>query len=292
MKLADAYQDMLRINLKINSKSTRMHYEIFLRHFGQFLGTTPMVEHLDEYSHSGFARWLMDRDLSPVTVNQRLHYMRALWRHCAKRGWINIWPITGDLPEPERMPVSWTEQEVERIWDAFDRVPGDFCGVRKGKWWRAFHEVVYWTGERKGAVLKAQWDWMRANRLNVPAKYRKGKRKSRSYWLPERAMEAIEEIREPARDAIFPLPGKGSTFYHHYHRLLRIAGVDGHRRGPQQMRRTHASMLARAGGDPTKSLGHSTSRVTELYYLDPSVCEGKPPAADLPDPGIRRDRTA
>lgn len=281
MLLNDAYQELLRLNLRIRSPKTMSHYRLFLRFFSDYLGQEPLTEHLTEDHHSGFARWLLDRGLAEVSVNQRLHYMRALWRHCARRGYVTIWPTSQDIPEPERMPVAWTESELLQLWQSFDRIPGYFCGVRKSSWWRAFHEVIYWTGERCGAVLAIEWTWLRGDRLNIPAKHRKGGRKSRSYWLPERALVSLDQIRQPPRKLVFPI--SRSAFYTHYHRLLRIADLDGKRRGPQQMRRTHASFLAKGGGDATRSLGHSTRRVTELYYLDPSIAEARPLNADLPD---------
>ena len=284
MLLHDACREMLRINLRIRSECTKRHYRTCLKHFAEYLDTEPEIQHLTDDHHSGYARWLLDRGLAEVTVNQRLHYMRALWRFCCRRGYLTIWPTSSDIVEPERQPESWSEDDLARLWGAFDKVPGSFCGIRKSYWWRAFHEVIYFTGERKSAVLAARWTWLRGDRLSVPAKHRKGGRKSRSYWLPDRVLRALDAIRHPPRELIFPRPSGDQPFYNQYHRLLRIAGIDGPRRGPQQMRRTHASFLARAGGDPTKSLGHSTSRITNLYYLDPTIAEREPANSLLPDP--------
>lgn len=66
-------------------------------------------------------------------------------------------------------------------------------------------------------------------------------------------------------------------------KLFRLAGLpSGRDCKPQRLRRSHATHLKAAGGDPTLALGHSSEEVTRRYYLDPVILGDESPAALLP----------
>lgn len=89
--------------------------------------------------------------------------------------------------------------------------------------------------------------------------------------LDDDTLAALERIREPARDLIFPWRLHRSTFYHHYRRLIERAGLSYTRSGPQKMRRSFASHLEAAGGNATAALQHCNRSVTLKSYIDPRI---------------------
>ena len=89
---------------------------------------------------------------------------------------------------------------------------------------------------------------------------------------------ALAKMLTPERDLLFAFPWCLGTFYNHYTRLLKDAGLPSTRRDkPQKMRRSFASHLEAAGGNATEALGHSTRKLTERSYIDPSIVTKPPP---------------
>jgi len=292
VKLTHCYEEYLDVNLNIQSESTKKHYEIMLRNLGKLLGKEPELADLSDLLQSRYARSMLNEGKSAYTINQRLEYMRALWRHACRRGYLQVWPTSTSVPEPRGVPCAWTQQELTQLWSACDQQQGEFrCGNAKGvsrsAFWLCFHLIAYWTGERTNAILQAEWSWLNGSYLSVPARYRKGRRQAREYWLPEGTLRELEALREPSRKRLFPM--SQAAFYKALHRFQERAGLDGHRIGPQKMRRTHASLVARYGGDPVKALGHSKSQVTEEFYLDPKIVAEQPYNRILPEPGQPSD---
>lgn len=287
MDISSCYQEYLDINLNIQSEMTKRHYEVVLRDLRRLVGSEPTIEQFSDQFQSRYARHLMDRELSPYTINQRLEYLRALWRHACRRGYLSVWPTSISIPEPRAVPCAWTPEELEQLWKACDEEQGVFwCGAAKGlsrrSFWKCFHLICYWTGERTGAVLATEFSWINGSYLSIPARFRKGRRQARKYWLPDDTLEEIQQFATPERTKIFPV--SRASFYKLIHKFQQRAGLDGHRIGPQKMRRTHASMVARYGGDPVKALGHSSPKITEEFYLDPTVAEPKAYNQVLPNP--------
>ena len=167
--------------------------------------------------------------------------------------------------------------------------PGEIAGVPAGRWWVALHLVLYSTGERVSAVLESRWNNLSGDRLLFPAESRKGGRKPLLATLSPEALEALERIRKPEREIIFPWSFGRTYLYKKYDRILRRAELDDSRRSKfHRIRRTHATQLKAAGGDPTVSLGHSSAETT-ARYLDPRFLPSR--VADLlPDFGTLKER--
>ncbi len=290
MKLSELYIDLLEVNLKITSDSTKKHYNLCIRHLEQCLGEVPTINHLTNRTQTKFARWLQDRGLAPASVNQRLHYLRALWRFACRQNLCDRWPESVSVVEPEKTPDAYSDEELARLWKAIDEAKGSIpftCSITQeelriaaSKWWRAFFLAVYHTGERCSAVRSIRFDWIRGDYLYVPASVRKGGQKPRVYWICDELAQSIEDIGTPKRELVLPM--KPSMYYFRLRKILRAADLRQPRQGAQRMRRTHASLVAKYGGDATKALGHSTSRITERYYLDPGVAEVRQENAVLP----------
>ena len=74
---------------------------------------------------------------------------------------------------------------------------------------------------------------------------------------------------------IFEFGGTSPTFYRHYKKLLKLAGLPyvPHKSGLQKVRRTFASHIEANGGNATAALAHTARRTTEKSYIDPRIAK-------------------
>jgi integrase len=262
---------------KITTEATVKHYGRSFKMFGQCLGKIPKLEDLTDHNVGTFLRWLVnEKKVKAVTANGYAQRLLALWNWAAKVRLVERFPTICSLPEPEVIPRAWSKEQLADLIRACHRAQGTFEGIRAADWWLAFHHVLWDCGERSGAIRALRWDMLDAKtgHLSVPAEIRKGGQKAMVYHLKPSTMERLEAIRLPVRDLIFPMKDR-STFWKKYRRLVESAGLPytPHKSGPQKMRRTFASYIKAAGGDPTRALRHSTTRVTDDSYLDPAIAD-------------------
>jgi len=207
-----------------------------------------------------------------VTVNKARTHLLALWRFAAQRRLLLDFPDVARLPVPENPPEAWSAIEIRRLLDSCRKESGTLCGILSRDWWVAIHHVWLCGGERTTATLSLRWKWTRLGEgtITIPGAYRKWG-KSATYSLSPDAVDALEWIRQPARDLVFPWPLHITSFYKHYRRILSRAGLELDHAGPQKMRRSFASHLEAGGGNATEALQHSNRSVTKQSYLDPRI---------------------
>ncbi|MFD4820870.1 tyrosine-type recombinase/integrase [Peribacillus butanolivorans] len=89
----------------------------------EFLGEEMTNENVTMEDFQGYIGYMIhDRELSPMTVNIRIHNMRPFIRYCHKKEWINE-PIHEDfkpIKTPEDTLESFTPAEVMRMMDVID----------------------------------------------------------------------------------------------------------------------------------------------------------------------------
>ena len=266
------------------SPNTDKQYRIQVNHFARHLGREPTLDDLDDATVADFLRKHAE-GRKPPTTNKAYWCLYALWNLAVDRKLVDDRPTLRPLKEPERAPMAWFLEEIQTLLRACLETKGELSGVPGGKWWYAAHWTFWSTGERKGAVLAIERDNVNLARgeLLISAESRKGKSRDAVYRLLPQCVAAIREIWLPERKLLFPWPYESSTFYLHYTRLLKRAGLpSGRHFKPQRMRRSFASYLEAAGGNATEALGHSTRRVTKRSYLDMRICGGQNPAELLP----------
>ncbi|MCX7701338.1 MAG: site-specific integrase, partial [Gemmataceae bacterium] len=116
----------------------------------------------------------------------------------------------------------------------------------------------------------------------IPPEVRKGRRKAGVYHLPPELAADLAAIKDPARELVFPWPMSDASYWKHWDRILKNAGLPtGRKFKTHCLRVTHASWRKRLGDDPTKSLMHSDPATTARHYLDKRF---EPPPKPLPDP--------
>lgn len=284
--VADVYRDHYRVQcLPDGSPRTDFQYEVQFRHFDRWLGRTATLADL---SDQVVGQFLIQhrKDRTARTANKAFYCLTAVWKYAADLHLVDKRPTLRCFPEPERIPRAWLLEELQRLLQTCAAQTGDIDGVPAGKWWLAIHWVWWSTGERRAATLQieiANVCLPRAEIL-VQAEIRKGRRRDMLYRLLPQAVDSVREIYDPARKRLFPWPFCETTFYNHYGRILRQAGLPDDRYSkPQRMRRSFASHLEAAGGNATEALGHCSRGVTKRAYLDPRICGGHDYASLLPD---------
>ena len=273
--------------LSIRSSQTRRHYRMSLVNLDDFLGHPASLADLTDQNIAGMLTWLVDTGRAAETANNRRDYLLAFWRWCARKRLVEQFPDVDPLPQPATMPTSWSPEQLAKLFTACENQSGKIAGVKAADWWTAIHLFWWDSGERIGATLKIEWEHFdpAAGQLCLPGTIRKAN-KLALYDLKPRTVAAIESIRQPERKLMFELPGCLGTFYNHYARLLKDAGLPhGRHDKPQKMRRSFASHLEAAGGNATDALQHSSRSVTNKSYLDLRVVKRDAPNRLLFDIG-------
>lgn len=285
MRIKAALERYLATNMRVTSKSTLKHYHVTLEQYQRVAGKN--LRHLSDENLARFMRWLGDNGRAPATVNQKRNYVCAFWRWCAKKNLVRRWPTVAPVKEPERIPEAWTMNQLSQLFSACKCQTGYLSGVPASRWWHSLHLWWYYTGERVCASLAARWTNYDGTQILIPAEARKGGCKTMVYQLVPDLRVAIERIRRPERELIWPWEKHIASFYNAYHRLLRDADLPYQRwkSGPQKMRRSYASHLEAAGGDATLGLRHSKSSITRDSYLDPRIATAKNQSELLPKVG-------
>lgn len=272
-------------NLRITSPSTEKHYRISIDHLDEMNGAAVHVEELTDELGLRFARWMTKRRLSPATVNQRLGYLRAIWRWCAKRQLTTTWPTFNSVVEPQKTPRAWTIDQIRSLIASCRKEQGSIAGTPAADWWVNLHRFLWETGERIGATLQVEWCDIEPGRraIAVPARMRKGKCKDMLYVVSAELMTALQLQRRPYHEQLFPWPFHQATLYFRYDRILTRAGLpcDGKSKF-HRMRKSFASHLKAAGGDATYALRHTSARITMDNYLDPTIVDCRPSYTILP----------
>lgn len=274
-------------NTRVTSNSTLKHYRVTFAQFSQFLGHSTKLRDLTDENLAAFMQHLRQQGRAIPTVNQKRNYICAFWRWLAKKNLVKQWPTIKPYPEPEQIPAAWFLSELQRIFRACKSQRGTIEGVNAAGWWYSIHLFWYFHGERLSATLAAKWSDYDGSTLLIPAEVRKGGTKAILYDLVPQVSAAIDRIRRPTRELIWPIK-PGSCFWYQYRtRILRTAGLPyvPWKSGPQKMRRSYASHLEAAGGNATLGLRHSRSSLTRKSYIDPRIAKEKNQSELLPRVG-------
>jgi integrase len=272
MLLTDLFETMYRpIRLLNASPRTLTLYRYSVRIFGDTLGRSANIDDLNDLAIANHLQRLLDSGHSPGSASKERSQLLALWNFAAKRRMLDTWPGIAPIPKPESVPAAWTEEQLWRIRISCNFAAGNYHGVPANRWWLALHVLLYATGERITAVRHLRWADLSGTVLVIPAENRKGRRRPIVKHLGPDCMGVLEEIKQPARDLIFPFPFTETYLYRIYHKILARAELPTDRNSKfHRIRRTHATHLKAAGGDPSISLGHSNPAVT-ARYIDPRL---------------------
>lgn len=267
MLLSDFFQNVYRpLRLLNRSKRTVQLFQYTIRLFGESLGRPATIADLSDLVVANHLSRLLDAGRKPSGVNKERRQLVALWNLAAKKRLVDQFPVLPTVHEPEQLAKAWTMEELWRIRMSCNMQPGDYCGVPAKRWWLAMHHVLFATGERITAVTQLRWKDITGNVVVFPAEYRKGSKRASVATLTKAAIESLDLIRVPQRELVFPWPYQFSYLYNIYRDILKRAELESDSRSMfHRMRRSHATHLKIAGGDPTASLGHASPATTARY---------------------------
>lgn len=281
MELSVAFQSIYRPrNLRSCSPSTLNLWRVSLRHFNTFLGRSATIDDLTDDNLSQFATYRR-ADVAPATVNKDLASLLALWRYLHRRQIVTRYPDVSLEPEPFRVPIAFTEDEINRLLRSARRARGFVGEVLASSWFPALILVAFDTGERIGGLLGLRWTDvdLPGRWLIFRAEHRKGGRADKPSRIAEDTATALERLPRVSRD-VFHWAGSKCGLWKRYGKILRRAGLPDDRLHKFHcLRRSTASHLEAAGGNATAALGHASRRNT-LRYLDPRIAT-PPQAVDL-----------
>jgi integrase len=273
MKLTELFNDYKAKRLRFKSPNTARLYHHTIRSFGKTLGRDPTIADLtNDLVEQHMAR-IIDGGGSPASANKDRSQLLALWRFAATHKIVEHWPDVQIANEPEAVPLGWLPGDLEKLLAAAETERGFLGEVPARLWWSALFRVLRATGERIGAIVHLERHHLQGDWLLVPAEHRKGKRRDRLYPIGADAAEAVRALIAATKSGnlIFPFPFAATYLYKKLNHVLLRAGLPIDRRSKfHRMRRTVASAVAQAGGDPTAALDHASPKTTKKY-LDPRI---------------------
>lgn len=270
-----------RLNSRIRTEQTKRQYEFAINDMTKALGHEARIGDLTDDNVSLLMAHLTERKLAAKTINERRGRINALWSWLARRGVVKTWPTVKPIPEPRRVPLAWSQSELQQLLAACRAVPGTINLIRACDWWSSLHLVAWDTGERITALLACQWGYLSGEWLTIPAEVRKGKGSDAQYRLSDDALAGLATIREPQRETIWPWPFDARYLWTRYRKIRQRAGLPIDRRSAfHRIRRSVATHYEAAGGNATELLGHTSRATTVRSYIDSRFTK-HPQASDL-----------
>ncbi len=186
-----------RKNRGISENNQRLYLNA-LANFCQFLGRPAMLADLTDDNVTECMAWVVGRGRQPATANKVRTHLVSLWNFAAKKGKVKQFPTVDKIPAPQRVPRAWLQEELERLFIAATNTPGKVGNVPAAEWWTALLIVMWFTGERIGALLRVTWEdydcetgW-----LLCKAEDRKGGLRDKSFHLPAAASNALMKLKQ------------------------------------------------------------------------------------------------
>jgi integrase len=234
------------------------------------VGRPTLLSDLSSSLVSGWLRALLDSGRSPSTVNSKRSAVLTLWRAAAEQGLAPEVPKISKAIAPKKIPVTWSLDEVERIFAACDSLRGFWEDTPVWLCWKIGLSIFWDTGCRLAETLGADLRdvWLDHGVLFVPASHRKGRREDRIYRLHPQTLALVRQSLPSDRKKLFPFPWGEKQIWDHYRRVLAIAGLPGDRsRMFHCIRRTTESFAAARMGIAwaAAAVGHSETVARERY---------------------------
>lgn len=258
-------------NLRLRSPITRVQYAYAINDLRQFLGRATTLADLNDDTFAAWLNWLAtERGLAEISANGKADRIRALWTWLAKRGRVPTFPTVGKIPVPESLPLAWSPDELARLYLAAGKMPGRVGPFLASAWWQALIAWLWCTGARIGETLAMEWEHVDlvAGVASLPAKIRKQRKKGAVYRIWPDVVALLAKLQRPS-GKVFIWERCQVTYYLHYGKLLKLAGLPtGRKRKSHAIRVSHATFVQAMGGDATKRLMHGDEATTRAHYLD------------------------
>lgn len=261
--LSQHIQDYLRHAKASLGPKTHEIYELALQHFLDFAGDVPL-ESITSRTIDMFKVVRLEH-VSPATANINLRVVKTFF-NCIKR-WeiITKSPCEGvaQIRVPDQIPAYLTTEQL-----------GYLVGSIKDPWIRPIILFAAMTGTRLGEILNLTWDKVdlqsRVAMIQSSVSYQVKGGKMRAIPLNETAYQVLCLLPD-RQGLVFRGKRGGKANPNHvsmtFRRIVRKTSLD-KRLHFHSLRHTFASLLVQKGASlyhVQKLLGHSSSRVTEVY---------------------------
>jgi site-specific recombinase XerD len=262
MELKEAVRAFLK-DLELSGKS-RKTLEAYYFHLDKFLSFCE-EKGLDYRLVNGkesksFRNWLAEKGLSPASVNAVLSACKSFYDFLLDEGLVKGNPFVSRklrVKEPERKPAFLTEEELERVREAIERLP---------KHVRLAFETMLWTGLRVSEVASLTGEDVIEEEGKVFLRVRSGKgQKERLVPVIDKdiAWELLRLSKEKGKELLFGV--KAGTLKYYAYKVKKVSGVDFY---SHRLRHTLATRLLAKGvaiDVVQKVLGHASINTTRRY---------------------------
>ncbi len=245
----------------------------------EVLTTDPTVSEIDEAALLEFRQALVDRGLSPFTVNATLRSLKAILRRLGPQEFRNPYglgilsriPAVKPVREPYRKPRRIPLDNLTRIYVAMRNATHPRKWASPVDWWRCLLVMAWTTGLRKVDLLSLRFDQIDLSGESIEFIAEKTG-KADTFPLHPVAKSHLERIWLPQgakRDRVFCeyAPRHPGRIYRQLRELCESAGVK--RFTLHDLRRTAATEIeAVHPGMGSRFLQHCPRSVTERSYLN------------------------
>ncbi len=263
-------------------------YRLAVSRFSAWLEKPSEDTDLTTDNLNGFLCALQKRVSARTVRNYRVSLTR-MWNYLSERYGKEPYNVRRlRRPKMENRPVvSWTTEQVTELLKIALDLPGKLrCGIPERDFSIAWIWVAYDTGLRPVDLRLLRWrDISLTDRTLALTQHKTGN--PHSALLSENSIAALERIRSPARDLVFPLSKGGCRRIElALFRLARAAGFcRNYGQGLGTLRKTHATVIYREYGEAAaaESLGHVGGvRTVRASYIDHrAIQRGRLPASPL-----------
>lgn len=270
----DTYSPAAALHLRKSTSTVRKYtLAILIDHFGN-----KPIDRITADDVVAFQKARTEAGIGPVKINDDVSKLLTILRFAEGRA-----PYF--VPKVKRLPPLatkgrvkvWTEAEIEKLYAALNAECPHLL------------PITIWlinTGMRKGEALAAEWSWVDLKRRMISVQpnewWRPKDNEPREVTISDALLAVLKKQRLHPR-LVFPtLPdmlhpqGEQYTAWpqNQWDRARRRAGIGG---SPHVCRHTFASHFLANGGnlsDLARILGHSTTKVTDIYsHLVPGHLE-------------------
>ena len=268
------------VRLATKHKLTAYQYTLNLKRFDEFLGRQALLTDLNDATIMLAIAWCRKQGLAPGSVEKFRDNLVCISRVLFRKRIVDTEVDIPPIHVPKAIPIAFTREQLNRLWEYLELLPGEIGGVSASLWFRAIVCCFWDSGARAGEIFGLRWSDVDLQRgfILCRAATVKANKQDRLYRLDPETVALLRKIILPQRELVFAWPFCEGTLYNTWRGILKRAGLP---TGPRYMfhclRKSVASHLQAAGVSAQFAMGHSDPRQTNEVYLDPRIA--KPPAA-------------
>jgi site-specific recombinase XerD len=276
MTLDELFALYTRKRLRMRSPNTVRLYKHSIAAFERTLGRKATTDDLTDDNVEEHMQRVVNSGLSVASANKDLWQLGAIWRFANRNRLCDTWPNVQLYPEPERVPMAWLPEDLDKLFASVAQEDGTVSGAPASLWWKTLLNVLLDTGERIGAIMRCERSNIQGCYLLVPAEHRKGKTRDMLFELSTETQHLVSSLTLSHRyQLLFPWDRHSTYLYTRYKKILKRAGLPTDAKSQfHRIRRSVCSAVKSQGGDATAALDHASSETTKAY-LDPRIVHQK-----------------